>query len=727
MNSAFNAYSTQPSNGAAIGWTHVFGPHLVNDFNPGYAWYSAIFEPTSFPEARAASPFQFDDGGFTDIFGSSYYWPEGRNVTNWQLIDNLTWTRGTHTLKVGENLRRTLVSNHDPGLGSIGYVTTGDLAGFMYDVAGALPNYWSYQYFPTSTSEPIGLVAFDAYLQDTWKVTPKLTFTYGIRATWNADPLSQHADFSALSNRASFFSIGHDPNQPLNAVISPHNSLLAFSTPRIDWQPRAAIAWEVRPNTVIRAGGGIFSDIFPAAITDDGLMNPPNDNGFNAASTTGLAPLTASYAVPGSGNGISGSPNNDVLAAIASAESATLAGFKSGQLTCYTPNASPPPNCIFPENFAAMPPGEFKYPYFAEWSFGVEQQFRDNWALKVQYVGTKATDLPYDVQGNGYQEDCQGCWTPYLYNPNGTGPDQRFGAVTQFTYGANSFYNALQTTLQKRVSHGLTFNLNYTWSHCIDTLSNEGSLTGGFNPATSVTAVSPGELYLNRGDCDYDVRNVLNGSYIFQLPSPMHGNAILKGILNGWQLSGDLFLHSGYPFSVVSALNDVSQGSDPNYAVPTGINAYAKYQKLSTQTPGVPEIQWLNPMAFQSVIDPDTAACTLGELNGAGDTPATCQFAKGGRNNVFGPPFKWTDMFVSKNFKIREGMTLRFDAQFYNLFNHANYATPGLVAGVPSVPDTLINAFTLTSTANPPTSLLGSGLGGDSSVRMIALSARITF
>jgi hypothetical protein len=82
---------------------------------------------------------------------------------------------------------------------------------------------------------------------------------------------------------------------------------------------------------------------------------------------------------------------------------------------------------------------------------------------------------------------------------------------------------------------------------------------------------------------------------------------------------------------------------------------------------------------------------------------------------------------VSKNFKIREGMTLRFDAQFYNLFNHANYATPGLVAGVPSVPDTLINAFTLTSTANPPTSLLGSGLGGDSSVRMIALSARITF
>jgi len=84
-------------------------------------------------------------------------------------------------------------------------------------------------------------------------------------------------------------------------------------------------------------------------------------------------------------------------------------------------------------------------------------------------------------------------------------------------------------------------------------------------------------------------------------------------------------------------------------------------------------------------------------------------------------------MFVSKNFKIREGTTLRVDVQFYNLFNHANFTMPGLTAGVPSIADTLIDAFTITGTANPPTGLLGSGLGGDNSVRMIALSARITF
>ena len=585
VNSAFNAYSTQPQNGAAIGWTHVFRPHLVNDFNPGYYWYSAIFEPTDFSAARAASPFEFTGGGFSAIFAYARDWPQGRNVTNWQILDNLTWTHGVHTVKVGENLRRTLVSDHDPGFYSTGYVNTGDLAGYMYDVAAALPGYYGEQGFPTSTSEPIGLVAFSAYAMDTWKIKPKLTFTYGIRADWNADPVSQHSNFSEFANGASFYDVNHDVNQPLSSIITPHNSLLAFSTPRIEWQPRGAFAWEAMKNTVVRAGGGIFSDVFPASVADGALKNPPNDNIFTAGAGVSGQPIVATYAIPGSGDGVAGSPNNDVISAIGFAQQAALTGFKAGMLTCYTPNAAPPPNCLNPSGFSASPKGEFKYPYFGEWSVSVEHQFRNNWEAKVAYVGTRAVDLPYDVQANGFQVDCPGCSAPYMYNDPATsltfGPDGRFGGVTQYTYGAGSIYHALQASVQKRISHGLTFNVNYTYSHCIDTLSNEGSLTGGFDPATSVTTVSPGELYLNRGNCDYDIRHALNGSYIYQLPSPIRGNAVLKGIVNGWQVSGDFFMHSGYPFSVLSPINDVYQGSDPDYATPTGANPYAKWQKLS--------------------------------------------------------------------------------------------------------------------------------------------------
>jgi hypothetical protein len=232
---------------------------------------------------------------------------------------------------------------------------------------------------------------------------------------------------------------------------------------------------------------------------------------------------------------------------------------------------------------------------------------------------------------------------------------------------------------------------------------------------------------------------VLNGSYIYQLPSLVHGNRFLGAVVNGWQVSGDLFLHSGFPFSVLSngyaaGGNGVFQGSDPNYAIPVGGgNQYAKFAKLDTQSTGVPQIQWLNPNAFTSVVDPNTGSCTAGEtivggnVTATNDNASTCQYAKGGRNNVYGPPFKWTDLFISKNFKISERVNFRFDAQFYNLFNHANYSLPGTTAGVPASPSTLIDAFTITGTANPPTGLLGAGLGGDSSVRIIALSGKLTF
>ena len=94
---------------------------------------------------------------------------------------------------------------------------------------------------------------------------------------------------------------------------------------------------------------------------------------------------------------------------------------------------------------------------------------------------------------------------------------------------------------------------------------------------------------------------------------------------------------------------------------------------------------------------------------------------------MFAPGFAWADIFVSKYFNISERVKFRFDAQFYNAFNHANFNFPGSSAGIPGVGSTLNNAFASTGTASPPTSLLGSFLGGDNSVRMIAISGRLEF
>ncbi len=141
--------------------------------------------------------------------------------------------------------------------------------------------------------------------------------------------------------------------------------------------------------------------------------------------------------------------------------------------------------------------------------------------------------------------------------------------------------------------------------------------------------------------------------------------------------------------------------------------------------PGVTQpgtIQWLNPNAFVSSVDPSTGAC-LG-----GNSPQNCQFGNLGRNALRGPDFIWSDFYLTKSFALTERLKLRFDAQFFNLFNHPNFGLPSMVlAGIPGKPATQTGFGALTYTTSPPTGLLGVGLGGDSTPRMIAFQARLDF
>jgi hypothetical protein len=141
--------------------------------------------------------------------------------------------------------------------------------------------------------------------------------------------------------------------------------------------------------------------------------------------------------------------------------------------------------------------------------------------------------------------------------------------------------------------------------------------------------------------------------------------------------------------------------------------------------PGVTQagtVQWLNPDAFVSTVDPSTGACA------GGDSPKNCQFGNLGRNALRGPNFAWSDFYLTKSFPMTEQLKLRFDVQFFNVFNHPNFALPNMVlAGIPGNPSTQTGFGALTSTTSPPTGLLGVGLGGDSTPRMIALQLRLEF
>jgi hypothetical protein len=703
INPLFNSISPQPLYSFAAGYTRVFSPGLVNYFNPAFSWYESLFGPADFQKTLDVFPMVLQGSGanapFTTVGGLDNTWVQGRRAARVFINDNLAWTNGSHEFRFGTNTRIFRLNDYDFGQGAVPLVSYTTLPQFIYGVASTAT-----KSFPLADSQPYRFLNLDVYAQDTWKVTSKLTWTYGIRATYNSNPLNPHSAVARLPG--SFAAISHDVNQPLSAAIDTGMGHIFDSTPLTVLQPRTAIAWQIGPATVLRTGFGLFSDLLPGSIVDLVGPNPPYSKTFQGGVLGTVGGTAIAPGVP-----------NSAIDATIGANQVFNAGFTQGSRSCAS-SLSNPVACLQPVAMTAVPDGELSAPYFMQWSFGIEHQIGSGTNLHAQYVGTRAVNQPYTTQVNGYQTVCQGCFAPFPY---GAPADPRFAAVTQLSTGANSHYQALQTRAEKRLGHGLQAQVNYTWSHCIDTVSN-----GGFLPfsAGGILSPLPGNLQRDRGPCDYDVRQNITASYEYDLPFKVRGP--LGTLLNGWQVSGSAFWRSGIPFSVLSTPysangTGIVNGSGPQFAslVP-GVPLYEHAPIPGVTQPGT--IQWLNPEAFRSSVDPSTGACA------DGDTPPHCQFGNLGRNALRGPDFVWSDLYLTKWFPLTEKVKLRLDAQFFNLLNHPNFGLPSVVsAGIPGKVSTQTGFGALTYATSPPTGLLGVGLGGDSSPRMIAFQARLEF
>jgi hypothetical protein len=702
INAMFNSYSPQPQRTLVAGYTHVFGANLVNQFNPGASWYSSVFEPRNFAAVTSAFPVVLAAGSnnapFTTVGGNDNTYPQGRNVTQWQINDNLMWTHGAHTYKFGINTRRIDVSDYDLGEGSVPTAVYNDLAQFTYGAA-----YTESETYPVRLKERIAAGNVDLYGMDSYKPVARATLTAGVRATWNTNPVNQQRLFARPGG--SFLDQSHQISQPLDQVIQTNVRGLFPATPVLVWQPRISVAYEVAHGTVLHAGVGVFNDIIPAQVADLAATNAPYAPTFvggigGQVGGTAIAP------------GVPGSAADATLHAEESFESV----FGAGGAPC-AGIAAGAPTCPLAVGLNTFPSGTLKTPYYYQYNIGIEEQAGRGGAVRVDYVGTRGVHEPYQVELNGYQNVCAGCFAPFPYERP---LDQRFGSVNELQTNANSSYAGLQASVTETVG-GLTARGNYTLSHCLDEVSNGGLLSFS---TQGILSPLPGELSRQYGDCDYDVRHNVSAFWIYKIPFQSK-RAVLRSLLGGWSMSETLILHSGLPFTVLSQPyiaggNGVFQGSGPQYARRVaGAPIYSK-----TAYPGVTMAgtkQWLNPAAFVSVVDPTTGACTRG------DSAANCQFGNSGRNTERGPHFTDSDIYLTKTFPLREGMSLRFDTQMFNAFNHPNFALPSNVeAGVPGkyVP---AKFGTLEGAISPPTGLLGVGLGGDSSPRMIAFQARVEF
>ncbi|HEY6937145.1 MAG TPA: carboxypeptidase regulatory-like domain-containing protein [Terriglobales bacterium] len=672
----FNAQSNQPQWEGQLNETHTFGAAAVNQFILSGSYYRAIFQPANMNTALRTMPFEV---GFT---GRAFYglgrdlsiWPQGRNVTQYQIVDDFSKPVSVHNLKFGLNFKRNDVTDYDPGAGSIGFLSSESLASFF---SGLGDNF--IQAFPARLTQPVALYNLGAYAQDEWRVSNAFKLTLSLRVDHNSNPVCITNCFARL--RGTFQGVAHDPAIPYSQALLTGQHQAVGHLQGLAWEPRMGFAWQLRNQTVLRGGIGLFADAFPATVSDFMMNNPPNYNQF-VASSAPFAP------------GIAG----NLSSIVSGANTSFLNSFRSGGTLASISAANPlfTPPSVYNAN-------RINYPQYQEWNLELQQGLGQRTSLNLNYVGNHGIYEP--VQNSGLNAFCGACMgTASFRGLTATAPDPRFGTVTEAQTNAVSNYNGLTVSLQRKFT-SLQVQANYTWSHALDEISNGGFLP--FNFLTNESVLSPQDPYnirrFNYGNADYDVRQSGSLNYVYNMPQ---FRGIVSRIFGGWVVSGTLFVRTGLPFTVVDG-NATGTLASNNFGGPlNGAGAYIFANDLNRSHGGECGDNATNP----------ASPC----LSLASFSPATSGFGNQRRNQFYGPRFFNTDLTLMKNFGITENVKLGVGATAFNILNHPNFDQP--VADIANP-----NFGTIISTVNPPTSIYGSFLGGDASPRVIQLNARLTF
>jgi hypothetical protein len=688
INPVFNIHSIQPQDEGQLNYTHVFSPNVVNNAVGSILYYSAIFQSPNLGAATAAFPGLFfinnlaiaplgEGSGFDPAFS---LFPQGRNVTQWGVIDDLSITKGNHSFKMGINFRRDDVSDFTASEGLIPAIGINafDFSNDVLNPPGQGGDNVGQQ-FAVSPKQPIAFYSFGLYFQDEYRVTSKLKLTLALRADRNSGGACQHDCSSAPFQ--DFSAMSHDPNLPFDTITNPGSKSILPAVEKIVFEPRFGLAWTpFGDKTVIRAGIGQFSDLYPGTILDRFTTNFPQVTAFNFNA---------------SGSNFAFTDPNSAANGVVACNSAFQSVYHTGG-TLADFNATP--GC------AGQVPGlnsvgKLLNPKYTEWNLEIQRTIGRTTVVSVNYVGNRGYDLLLI--------------NPWLntFNPGGFGnlsttqADMRVANVSELTNNGYSNYNGVTFSLQQNNWHGFMGRINYSYSHAMDDASNGGILPYQitFSQTSLLSQINPFCLRCsNYSNSDYDLRQNLTGNYLYQMPFHSE-NRLIDTALGGWIVSGTLYFHTGFPFSLVDS-NDFNSELAGN----NGIGGTLLAQPI------VP--------VQSSCTSPGVQCYTQTDFAGSGTTnPPPTGFGTVRRNSYRGPNYFNTDFSLRKNFRVTERMSLQLGANAYNVLNHPNFQNPVNSTGNGGLFGQIFQ------TTAPPTTPYGAFAGSLASARILQVIAKFTF
>ena len=664
----------------SLGWTHTLSNNIVNDvrfgFNRDYAHSDpvgvtlgtsqaeSLIGLTGIPDGPGSGGLPpFEINGLTRI-GTSPWRPQYQISQAWNIIENLSWLKGNHSFKFGyQYLRRSdnfLDLRAPQGeLQTNGVYTTGGAFGLPDFLLGDVDGV----HFTTPKVVHYFQPGHSFYAMDTWKTTPKLTLTYGLRYelfapilerdndTSNFTPANGGGIVTAASNASGWFD---------RALIHPDLN---------DFAPRIGFAYQMSDRVVWRGGYGVFYQ-HNSRIGSESILqlNPPflQDVQLNQSGTSTVFQLK------------NGFPLDQI----------TGSGFDLTQI-----------------QLRAQDPNQ-RSGYVEQASLGPEIQITGDSVLAINYVGNwgrkmnrlRDNNMPHVV---GFDNNCPILQYTFANLNTVSNVDTSTGGSTCNNTGQHAFlelatndgntdYNSLELSLRRRMSKGLSYSLGYTWSHGLADFGD--NLTAGAFPQNSYNYAA------EMSNSNLDIRHRFVGNFVWQLPfgqgKPYLSSGAASHVLGNWQFNGIVTLQTGSPFSV-TASNDGLLGSNrtvyPNCIGDPFAGATTDHH-LYTTTGFL-----INPAAFEQPAD---------------GTFGTCAPRK-----FYGPGIQTFDLSLFKDFRFNERWLLQFRAEFFNAFNHPNFAAPISDIGNPSFGK-------VTNTLAP---ILGTDSGGPGDPREIQFALKLYF